>query len=139
MKRIITLATSFYACLCASAHAHDRFLTLDSFYLQPNSKAAIHLFNGALITSEKPVGREWVSDVSVIDPSGARKSPAASAWRDDAKMSTLDVEIGAAGDYVVGLATKVKSIVLYANRFNHYLERDAPPLSCGRSRGEPGP
>ena len=140
MKRILIFVVSLYAGLCASADAHDRFLKLDSFHLQPNSKAAIQLFNGTFTTSEKPVGREWMADVSVIDPSGARMSPAASAWRDDAKMSTLDVETGSAGDYVVGLATKVKSIVLKADRFNHYLDHDGIPdvLAARQRDGELG-
>jgi ketosteroid isomerase-like protein len=71
MKWNIILAASLYACLSTAAEAHDRFLKLESFFLQPNGKAAIQLFNGTFTTSEKPVGREWMADVSVIDPSGA--------------------------------------------------------------------
>ena len=135
MKRNILLVASLYAALCMAAEAHDRFLKLDSFFVRPNDKVAIQLFNGTFTTSEKPVGREWMADVSVIDPSGARKSPAASAWRDDAKMSTLDLETGPAGDYVVGLATKENSIVMKGERFNRYLEHDGiPDVLAARQR-----
>ena len=45
-------------CVVVSANAHDLFLKLNSYFLQPNSSATVRLMNGDFCKSENAVSRD---------------------------------------------------------------------------------
>jgi hypothetical protein len=122
-----------------AAGAHDLFLKLDSYFLQPNSRTVVRLLNGTFQSSDGVVRRDRMRDVTVMAPGGS-SSPLldANAWRDDDKMTTLELQTRMPGTYVVGLSTKPREIDLKAAEFNDYLAHDGIPdiLAARRKNGE---
>jgi hypothetical protein len=111
-----------------SVGGHDLFLKLDSYFLETNSRASVRLLNGTFQSSEGIVRRDRMRDVTVLTPAG-RTSPllAANSWADDDKMTTLELQTGGPGTYVVGISTKPREIDLKAAEFNDYLAHDGIP------------
>lgn len=64
-----------------SANAHDLFLKLNSYFLQPNSSATVWLMNGDFCKSENAISRDRFQDVTLITPTGKRLNPSAADWR----------------------------------------------------------
>lgn len=126
--------------LTVSVSAHDLFLKLDSYLLQPNSKVSIRLLNGSFRSSEGAVARDRMRDVSVITPTGNISHPEATAWRDEGMTALLDLQTGEAGTYVVSVSTKPREIDLKAADFNEYLAHDGIPdiLAARKKSGELG-
>jgi len=122
-----------------SVGGHDLFLKLDSYFLQTNSRASVRLLNGSFQSSEGIVRRDRMRDVTVLTPAG-RTSPlsAANSWADDDKMTTLELQTGGPGTYVVGVSTLPREIDLKAADFNDYLAHDGIPdvLAARKKDGE---
>ena len=122
-----------------SVGGHDLFLKLDSYFLQTNSRASVRLLNGTFQSSEGIVRRDRMRDVTVLTPAG-RTSPllAENTWADDDKMTTLELQTGGPGTYVVGVSTLPREIDLKAADFNDYLAHDGIPdvLAARRKNGE---
>ena len=139
MRRNFSAAFLVLACLAVPAGAHDLFMKLDTYFLRPNTKATVSVMNGTFRRSDGAVARERMRDVSVVSPAGVSHPPD-SAWRDDGKTTLLDIEIGAAGTYVVGLSTNPREIDLKAKDFNEYLAHDGLPdtLAARKRKGELG-
>ena len=139
MKRKALIATGFALCLGVTVGAHDLFLKLDSYFLQPNSHAVVRLLNGTFQSSEGTVGRDRMQDVTVLTPAGSN-SPLldANAWRDDDKTTLLELQTAGPGTYVASISTKPREIDLKAADFNNYLEHDGLPdiLAARRKNGE---
>lgn len=139
MPRRLMLATGLAVCICATTAAHDLFLKLDSYFLQPNSRASVRLLNGTFQSSDGTVRRDRMQDVSVVAPAG-RSSPLPdlNAWHDEEKMTVLQFPTGAPGTYVVGISTRPREIDLKAAEFNDYLAHDGIPdiLTARRKNGE---
>jgi len=130
--RILAVTGGLSLAAVASALAHDMFLKLESFYLEPNSSATVSLINGTFEESENAIARERLADVSVVGPDGVVHPPAA-AWRDTAAhhwsadsvdTALLTFETGAPGTYVIGVSTNPTVFTLTAEDFNDYLEHD---------------
>ena len=113
--------------MVASVSAHDLFLKLDSYFLQPNSKAMLKLMNGTFQASEAGVSRERMRDISVIGPDLRTPQRESIAWRDEEKTTTMEIQTAGSGTYVVGISTKPREIALKAADFNNYLEHDGLP------------
>jgi uncharacterized GH25 family protein len=138
MKHKLTMAALLCVGLLVTASAHDMFLKLDSYFLKPNSKAAVRLLNGTFRTSENPVARDRMADVSLVKPSGERIRPPLTDWRDEGKTALLDLQTGEAGTYVAGLYTQPRELAQKAAQFNSYLTHDGVPdtLAARKRDGE---
>lgn len=127
MRKKIFSTLLLAAFLALPVFAHDLFLKLDDYFLQPNSKAAVKILNGSFQTSEGAVSFERLNDVSVVAPGGAVTHPRETDFTKDDKTSFLNLQTGASGTYVVGLSTKFREIDLKAADFNEYLAEDGIP------------
>jgi hypothetical protein len=140
MRRLIPPAAAVLAllALAASASAHDLFLRLDSYFVPPNTSVLIRVLNGTFVKSEGSVQRNRLRDITVA-AGGVRRQVDTGAWTDTSKtLSTLAIQTGAAGTYVVGASTKPRLISLAAKDFNAYLEEDgvSDVLSARRRAGQ---
>jgi uncharacterized GH25 family protein len=119
----------FLVALCAAiaASGHDLFLKLDSYFLQPNSRATVRLLNGTFQGSDGTVARDRFRDISLFAPE--LRTPAAEAltWRDEGKTTIMEIQTESPGTYLVGVSTKPKEISLKAADFNAYLQEDGLP------------
>lgn len=138
MKHKLTMAALLCVGLLVTASAHDMFLKLDSYFLKPNGKAAVRLLNGTFRTSENPVARDRMVDVSLVKPSGERINLPLTDWRDEGKTALLNLQTGEGGTYVVGLYTKPRDLAQKAAQFNSYLTHDGVPdtLAARKRDGE---
>ncbi len=138
MPRKLLITASLVVALFASAHAHDLFIKLDTYFLRPNSQATMRLLNGSFRASEGAVARDRMRDVSLVAPDGKISHPEATMWRDEGKTSLLNLQTGNAGTYVVGVSTKPREIDLKAKDFNEYLAHDGLPdtLAARRKNSE---
>jgi len=120
-----------------SSWAHDMFLKLDSYFLQPDTRASVVLFNGTFEKSENTIDRDRMTDVSIVGPGLKVTHPEATQWHDEKTTSVLEFKAGKAGTYVVGVSTKPRRIDLSAREFNEYLEHDGvlDVLAARRSDG----
>lgn len=116
--------TVVFLCLCPLVQAHTLFLKMDTFFIDPESPAEIHLVNGTFDRSENTISRDRMTDVSFIDPEGNRYHLGKSLWRDDGQETVLDFETSVPGTYVFGVSTNLSMIDLTAAEFNEYLEHD---------------
>jgi len=110
-----------------SASAHDLFLKLDSYFLAPNMKATVQMLNGTFQSSEGIVRRERMRDISLIAPDAGISAAKSISWRDLEKTTTMEIQTGRPGTYVVGISTKPREIDLKAADFNDYLKHDGIP------------
>ena len=131
-KTLAVLATVILVAV-GTLSAHDMFLKLPSFFLEPNSTVEVALLNGTFDESENAIARDRMTDVSVVNGDGAVTHPPASAWRDSAvhhwnpdsvDTAFLEIETGGPGTYVIGVSTRPRVIDLSAEDFNAYLEHD---------------
>ena len=124
MKRTITLVLLMFLASAMVVSAHDLFLKLDSYFLEPNTRAHVRVLNGTFERSDGLVARERFSDVSLV-AHGSRRSGAESfSWRDEGSTTLLEIQTLAPGTYLVGASTKPKEIDLKATEFNDYLYHD---------------
>ena len=110
------------------ALAHDLFLKLDTYFLEPRARVRILVLNGTFAKSEGFVAPERVADISMVSPAGRTRLAAATAWsRGPDSTSLLSLELGGPGTYVVGVSTRPRELELSAQAFNAYLEEDGIP------------
>ncbi len=117
--------------------AHDLFLKLDSYFLEPNVRVRIPVLNGTFTASEADVARDRIVDISLVTPTGRVRIDTV-AWSGQNDTSFLALETRAAGTYVVGVSTRTSDFALDAESFNRYLEHDGIPdvLEARRRDGE---
>ncbi|HVH67167.1 MAG TPA: DUF4198 domain-containing protein [Gemmatimonadales bacterium] len=110
------------------ASAHDLFLKLDSYFLEPRARVRIPVLKGTFAKSESAVAPDRIADISVLSPEGRTHLSPATAWsRGPDSTSLLSLALGDAGTYVVGVSTRPREIELAAREFNAYLEEDGLP------------
>src|SRR5438128_437452 len=98
--------------------AHDLFLKLDTYFLEPHTRVRIPVLNGTFAKSEGFVAPERLADISMVSPDGRTRLAAATAWgRGRDSTSVLSLEVGAPGTYVVGVSTRTREIELRAEDF----------------------
>lgn len=135
------LLTGTLLLVASVALAHDLFLKLDTYFLEPRARVRISVLNGTFTESEGVVAPERVADISVVSPAGRTRLPAATAWtRGPDNTSLLTLELGDAGTYVAGASTRPRELQLSAEDFNGYLEEDGLPdvLEARRASNELG-
>lgn len=117
--------------------AHDLFLRLDSFFVEPGTQARIRVLNGTFSKSENSVTRVRLRDLSVVSPDGT-SHPDTTTWSARGDTSIFTVATGRAGTYVVGASLLPSQITLKAKDFNTYLASDGIPdvLAARRRSGQ---
>nr|WKN40281.1 DUF4198 domain-containing protein [Tunicatimonas sp. TK19036] len=118
MKRLPLLFILFIA-----LSAHDLFIKLDTYFLKPNQKAQLYLFNGTFETTENEISRDRMQHVQLVGPAG-KQVPEEAQWTDRNKATYLSFKTGVAGTYVAGVSVKPGTIALSADEFNEYLKHD---------------
>jgi len=117
---VVTLAA-------VSVAGHDLFLKLDSYFLAPNAKAKVQMLNGTFQSSDGIVRRDRMRDLSLITPDAGLSAAKSISWLDTEKTTTMEIQTGLSGTYVVGISTKPREIDLKAADFNDYLMHDGIP------------
>ncbi|WP_116128164.1 DUF4198 domain-containing protein [Lewinella sp. IMCC34183] len=130
MKKLVFAAFALIV-LCS----HDMYLKLDSYFLQPNSKVSIQLFNGTFAKSENTIDRDRMVDVSVL-ANGERLRMDSTQWREDGDVTVLDFTTESSGTYVAGVSTRARSLAMDAEAFNSYLEHDGVVDELERRRAD---
>jgi uncharacterized GH25 family protein len=123
MKRALITAV-FVLSSVGLLFAHDMFLKLGTFFLDPGSEATVTLLNGTFERSENVITRDRMIDVSIVGPDTEVSHPEASQWRDEDNAANLDFTTGVAGTYTIGVSTAPNMIELTADEFNDYLLHD---------------
>lgn len=103
--------------------SHDMYLKLDSYFLEPNTRAEIQLFNGTFEKSENVITRDRMLDVSLVG-NGERTAVDPSQWGERDSITTLGFTTGESGTWVAGVSTAARNIEMNAADFNNYLEHD---------------
>lgn len=123
----IALGATLLLLVASVALAHDLFLKLDTYFVEPNTRVQIRVLNGTFTTSENFVAPARLADISVVSPKGRTKLPP-SAWGPGPDSSSLlTAELGDAGTYVAGASTRPRELDLTAEQFNSYLKEDGLP------------
>ncbi|MGH9968343.1 MAG: DUF4198 domain-containing protein [Pyrinomonadaceae bacterium] len=138
MLRRLTISALLAVCVALTASAHDLFLKLDSYFLQPHSKASVRLLNGTFRMSDGIVSRDRFRDVTLLAPELSGPIGESVAWRDEGKLTVMEIQTGGPGTYLVGVSTKPREIDLKAADFNDYLHHDGIPdvLAERKKKGE---
>jgi hypothetical protein len=138
MRKTFAVLLLALALTTGSAAAHDLFLTLNSFFLAPNTTARVSVMNGTFFSSDGAVSRERLRDLSVV-AGGSRRELDRSLWDSaDAKLAVVHVPLTDAGTYVIGASLLPREITLSGSDFNGYLETEGilPILQQRRERDE---
>lgn len=124
-KTLTLLASGCVLVAAGSLGAHDLFLKLRSYHVEPNAKASVALLNGTFQRSDNSVTPDRMRDVSLAGPGPVWVTrPGTAEWRDTAKMSVLAFETRGPGTYVLGVSTKPRTTSLTGEEFDGYLEHD---------------
>ena len=134
MKRLLLLVATV-SLIATAGYAHDLFLKLDTYFLQPNSKATVRLMNGTFQQSDGAVARERLRDLNLTSSGGQGRWATMSdprdtnsvAWRTEGKTAIVELQTLGAGTYLVGASTHPREIELKAADFNDYLKHDGIP------------
>ena len=103
--------------------SHDMFLKLDRYFLKPNAKVTVQLFNGTFDRSENVIDRDRMSDVSVVT-NGIRNNPESNDWFEQDNITFLNFETAEASTTVLGVSTLPSIIEMPGTDFNDYLKHD---------------
>ncbi len=140
MRIRVILTVSLLVGVTALLNAHDLFIKLDSYFLQPHSRVTIPILNGSFVLSENAIMRDRVTDISVVSAAGRIRIDTTQWAGDTAHADTtfLTIETGAPGTYIIGASTRPRDLGLAAAEFNDYLEHDGVPdvLEARRRDGE---
>ena len=126
MKTRIAVVTGLLVGAASLLLAHDLFIKLDSYFLEPNSSVRVPILNSTFSLSENSIARNRVIDISVVSPAG-RSRIDTTHWEAGGDTTFLEIRTGEAGTYVVGASTRPRLIDLEAEGFNMYLEHDGIP------------
>lgn len=118
MKRLLT-----YLIILFLLSSHDMYLKLETFFLEPESKAIIQLFNGTFDSSDNVIDRDRMLDVSLV-ANGKRSEVDTASWFEKETTTYLNFTTASPGTYVVGVSTKPRSLGMSGESFNDYLEHD---------------
>jgi hypothetical protein len=136
--RLLLTVSSATLLLAASAGAHDLFLTLNSFFLEPHSTARVSVMNGTFSVSDGAVQRDRLRDLSIAS-GGSRRDLDRTLWAPvDTSLSIVHVPIAEPGTYVLGASLLPRDITLQARDFNAYLAEEGilPIIERRRQLGE---
>jgi hypothetical protein len=135
---ITASAATVLAGAASAAGAHDLFLTLNRFFLEPNSTARVSVMNGTFTVSDGAVRRERLRDLAVVS-GGVRRELDRTLWGPvDTALSVVHVPLTEPGTYVLGASLLPREITLQARDFNAYLAEEGilPIIERRRQLGE---
>jgi Domain of unknown function (DUF4198) len=137
-RRTIPVAVGMLLALACLVQAHDLFLKLDTYFLEPHTRVRVTVLNGTFAKSEAFVTPDRIVDLSLVGLAGRTPLPATAWSRGPDSTSLLTLVVGDTGTYVIGVSTRPREIALPAAEFNAYLEEDGIPdvLEDRRRRGE---
>ena len=127
LKRRTLFLTCTLALVASMALAHDLFLKLDSYFLQPHTRVRVMVLNGTFTKSEGYVSPDRLADVSLVAGGRTRLRAADVLSRGPDSASALSLSLGDAGTYVVGMSVLPRELSLAADDFNAYLKEDGLP------------
>ena len=139
MKRTV-FVTGLLLIVATLALAHDLFLKLDTYFLEPHTRVRVTAINGTFTKSEGYVTPDRLADVSLVAGTRTRLR-AADVWsRGPDSTSVLSLALGDAGTYVIGASVRPRELELAADAFNAYLKEDGLPdiLEARRAANELG-
>jgi hypothetical protein len=118
-------------------YAHELYIKLDSYFLDPNTSVTVPILNGTFDLSENSITRDRVPDISVVSPAG-REHIDTTQWIAEGDTTFLSFVTGDGGTYVIGASTRPRDLGLAAADFNEYLEHDGIPdvLEARRQNNE---
>jgi len=102
-QKILLLLIAFISIVVLSSH--DLYIKLKSFYLEPNTKTLIYVYNGTFGNSEAILARNRMIDVSLINPGEKRMHPDKSLWFEENNQTVLKIITGKEGTGIVGVST----------------------------------
>ncbi len=137
MRPRATLLALIFALLASAVYAHDLFIKLDSYFLEPHSRVRVPMLNGTFAVSENSVTADRVADIAVMGPEGVLHLQAGD-WDASTDTTYVTLQTGPPGTYVLGVSTRSRLIELDAESFNTYLESDGIPdvLEARRATGK---
>ena len=80
IRKVLTTFVTLVV-IMVTAKAHDLFLKLNSYLLQPNSKAIVRVLNGTFQNSDGAVARERLANLSLYGPGLTASSAESIVWR----------------------------------------------------------
>ena len=105
------------------AVAHDLFLKPEEFFLSPNAELRMRVLNGTFRSSEAPVARNRLRDLSLAGPTGVTRGDT-TQWATRDKESRWQLRVGEKGTYAAGASVLPRVLRLEAKDFNAYLGED---------------
>ena len=130
MRRHTPFVAVATACSIAVAvvigEAHDLFLKPRDFVVRPGADVQVRVLNGTFTSSEAPVARNRLRDLTVAGPAGVTH-PDRAGWSDSAKASHWRLTLREPGTHVLGASLDPKTIRLSGTEFNGYLREEGLP------------
>ncbi|UCC81461.1 MAG: DUF4198 domain-containing protein [Gemmatimonadota bacterium] len=139
MKKRAVSSTLALVVVVSTLYAHELFIKLDTYFLEPDSEVRVLILNGTFALSENSITADRVVDISLLGPDGV--SPLEpEAWNAATDTTYVTLQTGPPGTYVLGISTASRLIELDAESFNEYLEHDGIPdiLEARRATGKLG-
>lgn len=123
--------------VATAALAHDMFIKLNTYFLQPNTAVQVPLINGTFLASENAIAVNRMRDASLV-VAGRRQPIDLKNWTAAGDTTFIGIRTAAAGTYVIGASTRHTDFELTAEEFNEYLEHDGIPdvLEARRRAGQ---
>jgi hypothetical protein len=109
-----------------AASAHDLFIKLHSYFLEPDRNVEVLVLNGTFLGSENSITPDRLLDVSVVSPAG-RDHLDTDHWIPRGDTTYVRMRTGESGTYVLGASTKARELDMSGEDFNEYLEHDGIP------------
>lgn len=118
------------------ADAHNLLLRPTDFVVAPGSEVHVRVLNGTFTTSESPVTRERLRDLTIVGAHGS-VHPNTITWTAVGKESSWHVRVDEARTYLLGASVHPKTIRLKGADFNKYLREAGLPdvLAARRTSG----
>src|SRR3989338_4291294 len=123
MRRALAIGGALLVAGATALLAHDLFVKLDRYFLEPGTRVSVPVLNGTFVVSENSLEPDRVADLSLVSPVGRERLPM-SAWSPRGDTSWISLSVGDAGTYVVGLSVRPRELELTGEEFNAYLEED---------------
>lgn len=138
MAKTVFKLTIFISLLaCTTLSAHDLFIKLEQYALQPGAPVTIPVLNGTFAASEGSVAPDRLADLSLLSPAG-RQHLDKRHWAVADDTSYIKVQPEHLGIHVVGVSTKAREITLSGAQFNEYLAHDGiPDILAARKNADP--
>ena len=99
------------------------YLKMDTYFIKPNQKSKIQLFNGTFDKSENVIDRDRMLDASFFG-NGNRTEIEENQWSEKDSITILTFKSGNEGTWVAGVSTKPRDFAMTADKFNTYLKHD---------------